>query len=90
MWAKILSALAKDGDLEAAWEAWALETPGMSAMQNQVVYFLLMGPEYYVHALRFADVLYFLRGEELISAICNGNFSSYPPMTRNLEGKTFL
>ena len=70
--AKILSALAKDGDLEAARESWALETPGMSAMQNQVVCFLLMGPEYYVHALRFADVLYFLRGDELISAICNG------------------
>ena len=70
--AKILSALAKDGNLTAAREAWALETPGMSAMQNQVVCYLLMGPEHYVHALRFAIVMYQIRGKELISTICMG------------------
>ena len=70
--AGILSALAEDGDLAAAREAWSQETPGLSAMQNQVVCSLLMGPEHYAQALRLADVLYLIRGEELVHVICNG------------------
>ena len=70
--ARILADLARDGNLAAARKAWAMEIPGVSAMQNQVVCYLLMGPEFYVHALRFANVLYLIRGDELVTTICNG------------------